>query len=272
MASIVSPVVKDDGGEKKVGMVMSLVDCPESSYLEGVQNCCPTIRELVGDLDKSWGNFKDWMLQLRDGRQIVIPLSLYRSPGSESDCSVMEGEATTGNFSCVTKGQIVSWADECDGVVDSLSVATGSEDEICEFDERSMTWEKGDEPLVVETLATEAPLEIEGDSGEEVGCKENIDSKLLSRWVTKRIKDFQKSVGTSLEGFEEQIMGLFLALEARKNKNKKQQIMVGSPKKLIKSGQKGQWELKNLMSSFNVDYGSAKLRSVSSERAIVVRQ
>ena len=43
VASIVSPVVKDDGGEKKVGMDMSLVDCPESSYLEGVQNCCPTI-------------------------------------------------------------------------------------------------------------------------------------------------------------------------------------------------------------------------------------
>ena len=164
------------------------------------------------------------MLQLRDGRQIVIPLSLYRSPGSESDCSFMEGEATTGNFSCVTKGQIVSWADECDGVVDSLSVATGSEDEICEFDERSMTWEKGGEPLVVEPLATKAPLEIEGDSGEEVGCKKNIDSKLLSRWVTKRIKDFQKFVWTSLEGFEEQITGLFLALEARKNKRKSNRL------------------------------------------------
>nr|XP_023925816.1 uncharacterized protein LOC112037235 [Quercus suber] len=174
VASIASPVAKDDGGEKKVGMDMSLVECPESSNFEGFQNCCPTIRELVGDFDKSWGNSKDWMLQLRDGRQIVIPLSLYRPPGSESDCSVMEGEATTGNFSCVTNEQIVNWVDECDGVVDSLSVATGSEDE------RSMTWEKGGEPLVVEPLATEAPLDIEGDSGEEFGCKENSDSKLLS--------------------------------------------------------------------------------------------
>ncbi|KAK7831747.1 zinc finger ccch domain-containing protein 1 [Quercus suber] len=95
VASIASPVAKDDGGEKKVGMDMSLVECPESSNFEGFQNCCPTIRELVGDLDKSWDNSKDWMLQLRDGRQIVIPLSLYRPPGSESDCSVMEGEATT---------------------------------------------------------------------------------------------------------------------------------------------------------------------------------
>ena len=30
--------------------------------LEGVHLPGPTIRELVGDLDKSWGNSKDWML------------------------------------------------------------------------------------------------------------------------------------------------------------------------------------------------------------------
>ena len=99
-----------------------------------------------------------------------------------------------------------------------------------------MTWEKGGEPLVVVPLATKVPLEIECDSGEESGCKENIDSKQLSQWVTKQIKAFQKSVGTSLEGFEEQITGLFLALELRKSNNEKQEIMVGSPKKFIKFG------------------------------------
>ena len=53
-----------------------------------------------------------------------------------------------------------------------------------------MTWEKGGEPSVVVPLATKVPLEIECDSGEESGCKENIDSKQLSQWVTKRIKAF----------------------------------------------------------------------------------
>ena len=190
MGHIVSSVAKDDEGEEQVGTYMSFVDCPKSSFLKGVQNCCPTIRELVGDLDKSWGNSKDWLLQLRDGRQILIPLLLYRSLGSESDCSGKEGEAATGNFTCVTKEQIVNWASECDGVVDSLFVITGSEDELWEFDERSMTWEKGGEPLVVVPLATKVPLQIECDSGEESGCKENIDSKQLSQWVTKRIKAF----------------------------------------------------------------------------------
>ena len=42
----------------------------------------PTISDFVGDWSKTWGNSKDWMLELRDGRKIVIPLSAYRSPDS----------------------------------------------------------------------------------------------------------------------------------------------------------------------------------------------
>lgn len=46
----------------------------------------------------------------------------------------MEGEAVTGNDSLVNEGQMVSWVDECDGLVDSLFVVTGLKDEIWEFD------------------------------------------------------------------------------------------------------------------------------------------
>ena len=61
------------------------------------------------------------MLQLRDGRQIVIQLSFYWSPDSKSDCSVMEGEAGTGDNAFVTNRKIVSWTKEHDKVVDALS-------------------------------------------------------------------------------------------------------------------------------------------------------
>ena len=53
-----------------------------TSNFEGAQLPGPTIMELVGDLDimelvrdldKLWGNSKDWTLQLRDGRQLVLP-------------------------------------------------------------------------------------------------------------------------------------------------------------------------------------------------------
>ena len=96
-----------------------------------------------------------------------------------------------------------------------------------------------------------------------------MDNCQLSQWVTNRIKAFKKSVGTSLEDFEEQITGLLLAIDAKK---KDKQKLVGEQKKLVKSGQKGQRELKNLLSSLNVEYDSNKARSASSERAVVPYQ
>ena len=88
------------------------------------------------------------------------------------------------------------------------------------FDERLMSWERGGEPLVVASLATEGPLESVSSPIKEIGCKESVDNSQLSQWVINRIKAFKKSVGTSLEGFEEQIIGLLLAIEAKKKKKK----------------------------------------------------
>lgn len=110
------------------------------------------------------------MLQLCDGRQSVLPLLLYRSSESESNCLVVDGEVVIGNKSVVKEGHIVSSVDESDRIVDSMFVANGSEDELWEFDERSMTWEKGGEPLVVFPLAIEVPLELEYNLVKEIEC------------------------------------------------------------------------------------------------------
>ena len=111
-------------------------------------------------------------------------------------------------------------------------------------------------------MATEVPLELEYSSKLGIGCKESVDSNHLSQWVTNRIKAFRKSMGTSLEGFEEQITELLLAIGARK-KNKKFQA-VNDQMKQGKLGQKGQRELKNLLTSMNVEVGSTKSRNVRS--------
>ena len=58
----------------------------------GLHNLHPTIRDFVEDLEKIWGNSKDWVLELCDGRQIIIPLSIYLSPETRSDYSVLKGE------------------------------------------------------------------------------------------------------------------------------------------------------------------------------------
>ena len=65
-----SPAAMKDEDDELLGMEARASDC------KVVFNSSPTIRELVSDLDKSWGNSKKWMLQLQDGRQIVI-LYLY---------------------------------------------------------------------------------------------------------------------------------------------------------------------------------------------------
>ncbi|XP_050252211.1 uncharacterized protein LOC126698794 [Quercus robur] len=65
--------------------------------------------------------------------QVVIPLSLYRSPES-----VSESEAIPGTDSVLGNGPIISWTDECDGAVDVVSAGMVSE---CEF------WESDDSIL-----------------------------------------------------------------------------------------------------------------------------
>ena len=77
---------------------------PSTSVFKGAQLPGLTITELVEDLDKSWGNSKDWILQLRDGRQLVLPLSLYRSPDSMSVTSSLEGDCVLGNDSSTYEG------------------------------------------------------------------------------------------------------------------------------------------------------------------------
>ena len=119
-------------------------------------------------------------------------------------------------------------------------------------------------------LATEVPLELKGSSELGVGHMESVNGNHLSQWATNWIKAFRKLVGTSLEGFEKQITGLLLAIEARK-KNKKLQA-VDDQMKHNKSRQKGQRELKNLLTSLNVEVGSTKSRNVRKEWAVVVYQ
>ena len=97
---------------------------------------------------------------MRDGKQLVLPLSLYRSPDCMLVCLSLEGECVPGNASITNEGQRVSWVDKGKGLVQSSSVVPESENEMWELDERLRSCERGDEPLVVVPLAIEGPLEL----------------------------------------------------------------------------------------------------------------
>ena len=76
----------------------------------------------------------------------MLLLSLYRSPDCMLVYSSLEGECVPSNASITNEGQRVSWADEGEGLVESSSVVPGSKNEMWEFDERLMSWERGGEP------------------------------------------------------------------------------------------------------------------------------
>ena len=89
-------------------------------------------------LDRSWGNSRDWVLELRDGRQVVIPPSLYRSmesltdfTGSEDDLNIKYGQ---GKVHLLKELFSLDWADESESGVawDALSFNGGSEGELWE--------------------------------------------------------------------------------------------------------------------------------------------
>ena len=243
----------------------------EPKFTKAPHILCPRISDFVGDLSKTWGNSKDWMLELRDERKIVIPLSAYRPPDSVSDQRTTEGVSNSGMAHLANEGHIVCWDSEVEGVGVGGSVVSdfGSEGDVWNSDEELLDWNHLGEPLEVAPLAMDNSVGKEFPTAEKIGGKVDVDNTKLSLWVTNRIKAFQKSVGTSLEGFEEQVPGLLLALEERR---KQRMFVADSKRKLGKVGLKGHRELKSLMSSWGEEKDSERNKSDSRDRAVVVHQ
>ena len=76
-------------------------------------------------------------------------------------------------------------------------------------------------------------------------------------------------MGTSLEGFEVEINGIFLAQEARKKAKMQGEC---SQKRELKTGPKGHWELKSLLNSWNFENNSILLENANGEQDSVMPQ
>ncbi|KAL0010114.1 hypothetical protein SO802_005222 [Lithocarpus litseifolius] len=171
------------------------------------------------------------------------------------DQLALEGVVIPGKESLVNEGQIISRISEYDGVEGSVVSEFGSEGEAWDAEEGLLNWEHLGEPLEVVPLAVDNSVVMEIPTGVEKGCTVDVDNSKLSLWVTNRIKAFQKSVGTSLEGFEEQVTGLLLALEARR---KKRMLDIAPQRKMGKAGLKGHRELKKLLNSWGEEKESER--------------
>ena len=255
----------------------------------------PVICPLPTEVDRTWGSSSAWVLELRDGRRVSIPLSLLRQPVVTA--SLPTDSVDAGQL--VTREELVgvgSTVDDLSSLGGSLggSEYSGAEDE--SEDDISLVWEDrevdgvgselvcwGDEAetLDVEPLAISKPVENElqevvthTQELEVVVSPSGVEDSSPgvevspSDWVLGKSKRIGKVLGASYHGNEERINRLLMEIDGRRPQIS---CEVGGVKKL-KEGRKGTRELKRLTCSINYESESAKSRGKSRERVLSISQ
>jgi hypothetical protein len=180
--------------------------------------------------DRAWGTSKEWFLELKDGQRLRIPEGI-RSVTPMADNRLtkrvqqwMEEQRYGGSESTEEEKKWV-------GVETDLALVT-KEDSIPE--------DEG-EAMVVAPLAVMMPSEVEAHGLTKVG------PQTYSEWVLQKHKAFGKLVGASYEGYEERVLEVLAAIDARRRK------AGPSSRKSTPSGKRGTRELKGLVSSINYE-------------------
>uniref|UniRef100_A0A2N9GXK7 Reverse transcriptase domain-containing protein n=1 Tax=Fagus sylvatica TaxID=28930 RepID=A0A2N9GXK7_FAGSY len=173
------------------------------------------------EVDRTWGSSSEWVLELRDGRRVSIPLSLLRQPAEmlpvTTELPLAEQFVTS--EVCVGMGST-------DDDLSSLGVSECSDEEEEDGDSISMVWE---DPEVVgvgrelmcwaddtDTLDVE-PLAI--SEPEEKGlCVVQAPEAMVSPsgWVLDKSKRIGKVLGASYNGNEERINRLLMEIDGNR--------------------------------------------------------
>ena len=216
------------------------------------------LQEHSGNFDKKWGNSEQWVLELRDGRRVAVPVQIALPPCEATEVLEKQQQLVTLEFSEVT----------------NMSLALFEEDDVLVEDWASDSFsEEANQPLVVDPIAFSLPLAkekqslVDGDS--VVGVDTSRSQEPYSDWFQKRFNNFDSFLGTSLVGLEDQATEFLLAVEAelyrRAEVNKKSCGSKGS-------GVKGLRELKGLFSSINYGSSSSRRCGINRNRVLSVAQ
>ena len=229
-----SALLNTDKSEEVGNKSVCALDCDES--LE--RNLQLLLQDHSGDIVKKWGNSEQWVLELRDGRRVAVPIqfSLPRCVITE----VLDKQNQLALFPLDSSDASIS------------SSALFEEDEVLVEDWVSDSYsEEAVQPLDVEpivvslpvTMAEQSPVDVEGS----VSVVSSESQEPYSDWLQKRLNSFDSFLGTSLQGGKE-------------------------PCCLKGSGGKGFRELKGLFSSINYGCTSARRSGVNRSRVLFVAQ
>ena len=222
------------------------------------------IYEHSDNVIKKWGNSEQWVLELRDGKRVAVPIQISLPPG----------DVAFGVDDSAQWPTIPSVSAECKELLPELDkgAEVAMEDWASEFcSEDTSQFSDSSTPLNVEPLAISLPLGVMDISeGSVTQDEENLLGKdNFSVWFQEKFSGFDDFLGASLKGLEEPVTKFLLAVEAELQKRA---ITEQTDKALKNSGRKGIRELRGLFTSVN--YGPASPRRIGNgkDRALLTFQ
>ena len=189
---------------------------------------------------KTWGTSKKWVLELRDGRQVVVPIEIKSQLIDSALVSYVDVEQKE-LINLGNRLRIIQSNSKWDTVlVEDVDSNCSLEDvgdlvDVCQHYEDSL------EPLSVTPLAMSSSMEapVIRDHSDRV---EDV-SPQMSQWFQSKFQGFDDFLETSVEGLEEVATSFLLAVEA---KMKQRKFELSAQKKKIKGGRRGLRELQSL--------------------------
>ena len=228
------------------------------------RNIQQIIQQHSDDVIRKWGNSEQWVLELRDGKRVAVPIHISLPPVDDT-----VGVDNSNHLAIVpakdseSKELYTESEKGIDVIVDDWSSDFSSEN-TSQFIDSSP-------PLNVDPLAFSLPLADTDVSDQPATLVvENLLGKgSYSEWFQDKFRGFDDFLGTSLKGLEEPATKFLLAVETE---IQQRDFKDKTDKTEKSSGRKGIRELRGLFSSVN--YGSAPSRrsSVGKDRALFVSQ
>ena len=163
------------------------------------------LQENSGNVSKKWGNSDQWVLELRDGRRVAVPIQISLPPGEVTEVLEEQNQLALVPLKSSDVVEVSSaQVDENEVLVEDWVSDTSESSELPNVE--------GLSPLSVEPLAFSLPLAMEGQ--EVLGVENPVRGEAYSEWVQSRFKGFDNFLGTSLKGLENQATTFLLAVEA----------------------------------------------------------
>ena len=214
------------------------------------------LHQHTDEIIRKWGNSEQWVLELRNGKRVAVPIQISLPPGEDTV------EVVDSNPLAIVTGSPTKSKDITAELVNEMNVFV--EDWSSDFSpEKDTQHMDPSTPLNIDPLDFSLPTDT-------IMLDDSFLGKgSYSEWVKDKFRGFHDFLGTSLKGLEEPAADFLLAVE-----NEIQQRTIKEKKNNSEksSGRKGIRELRGLFSSVNYGATPSRRSSYGKDRALIAFQ